>query len=147
MPQTAPIRPQTLYISTCSPQPQHYLPFRPPKTTPKDPSFVLRIDTSATNLSCIYLTPLFNQSSRTRVRPLNCTSTSSPCGDYIFRVNTYISFNSSFFYPTTFDTSKESTPNIIFWCPASHLVKDGKENKSPQTGAHIDRNMKENSGY
>lgn len=52
--------------------------------------FVVRLDFSATRLGCTHLTPLVNRSDTTRVRTLNCTSTSSPCHFCTYREGGYL---------------------------------------------------------
>lgn len=102
-----------------------------PKNFPRSSLLFIRLETTATNFSCIYLTPQLNWPSKARVRILNYISTSSPYRDCISRGGTYISLNTSSFYPTGFNTSKRCTPNTNFCCPANHRVCEVYHNKSP----------------
>lgn len=103
-----------------------------PKELPNSTTLVVRLDPSAICLTCIHLTPPVNRSDTTRVRTLNCTSTSNPCHLRTYQEGGYLSSVPSFKYPITVDISRMAAPNTTFWCPASHKSHYGEQNRSPR---------------
>lgn len=57
-----------------------------------------------------------------------------------------MSSSSSFFYPVTFDTSKECIQILPFGAQPAISPRTGMKTVAPKTGAHIGRDMKGNSG-
>lgn len=64
---------------------------------------LVKLDPSATNLGCIHLILIFNQSSTTEVQILNCTSSSSPRHICILQNKDYISSVWFSYYSMTFN--------------------------------------------